>query len=195
MLNWLSEAFRLWNVKKIGQSRDESTDTLQEVERGGHRARIQSLTCLESWATLWLQTMCILKINPLFLKVPYSLESEDTNTKLRDLVQWKKKIVVSSTWVFCGEGGGWVGCVWKRGRNGDMNLPFLLLAHIMKKSTSDGKSWAINHHIIWMFLFNKYPCLSCSLYPTLYFSHDLLIVRVSWVYKEIKHTLQRSITA
>lgn len=39
-----------------------------------------------------------------------------------------------------GERVGVGGAVWKRGRNGDMNLPFLLLARIMKKSTSDGKS-------------------------------------------------------
>ena len=97
----------------------------------------------------------------------------------------EEKLVMSATWVSLGVGG-----VVERGRNSDMNLPFLLLARIMKKSTSDGKSWVINHRIIWMFLFNKYPCLSCSSYPALYFSHDLLIVRVSWVYKEIKHILQ-----
>ena len=133
--------------------------------------------------------LCILKINPLFLKIPYSLQSEDTNTKLRDLVQWKRKLRCLPGG-FLGERVGVGGAVWKRGRNGDMNLPFLLLARIMKKLTSDGKSWVINHHIIWMFLFNKYPCLSCSLYPTLYFSHNLLTVRVSWVYKEIKRSLQ-----
>lgn len=55
--------------------------------------------------------MCILKINPLFLKVPYSLESEDTNTKLQDLVQWKKKLWCLPRGFFGGRGeGGWDVC-------------------------------------------------------------------------------------
>lgn len=193
MLNYFSEAFRLWNRGRTGQLgvnwKMRHKNRHNRYATGGRTGRLQGEDPVPDLP--WILNNCnpceSFK-NPVFLKVPCSLQSGHTNTKTINQEESPTPLFQLPTptnweWLpreLCGKRlWGWVqrkkilwfiSCVFFQAGMVPCTC-HSCPSPVSWRNQNMEKIEQLITILSWTFLLNKYPFVNCSPHPTLYLRH------------------------